>query len=93
MRDFTLEPLATPAPVEKVCGDCVHYRPHRDDQTGRVHPSKWGRCGWKPPRITWPMAFKKSDFGEPQDPFFTSSQVFTDTRAERCECFTETLKK
>lgn len=73
-----------------VCGECVHFIPHRDPTTNRVHPSKAGRCGWKMPKVVWPMAFLRAGYGygheeDPRPPYAVS--VWKDTNAKTCQCF------
>lgn len=90
----TLKLAATPvgqslgaAPLSAICGNCNLYEPHRDSQTGRVHPSKEGRCGWKP-NIKWSMAYRRNGFGWPdQDPIVYPVGVWKNTDAKTCACF------
>lgn len=91
MDTLTLESEKVPTPthvaVKPVCGACVHYQPHRDIQTGRVHPSKPGRCGWEMPEFEWPIAYICRAWGRDQLPSFNPSYVYRDTNAAACKCF------
>lgn len=70
-----------------ICGNCNHYEPHRDSQTGRIHPSKQGRCGWKP-NIKWAMAYRRNGYGwREQDPMVYPVGVWNHTDAKTCACF------
>jgi hypothetical protein len=87
--DFTLGAMASlaAAPCSAICGNCTHYEPHRDSQTGRVHPSKKGRCKWKP-NIKWAMAYRINGFGgREQDPMVYPVGVWKHTDAKTCACF------
>ena len=44
-------------PTVPTCGDCVHFLPHRDPVTRRIHPSKPAECAWRPPQIKWPQCY------------------------------------
>jgi hypothetical protein len=75
------------APCLAICGNCKHYEPYRDSQTGREHPSKQGRCGWKP-NINWPMAYRRKGYGwGEQVPLLYPVGVWPDTDASSCACF------
>jgi hypothetical protein len=79
--------LADEANARLECGNCSHYEPYRDSQTGRVHPSKQGRCGWKP-NIKWAMAYRRNGFGwREQDPTVYPVGVWKHTDAKTCACF------
>lgn len=80
--------FTTDAPgVSAICGNCTHYEPHRDSQTGRVHPSKQGRCVWKP-NLKWPMAYRRNGYGcHEQDPIICPVKVWKHTDAKTCACF------
>lgn len=73
-----------------MCGHCVHFQPYRDEVTKRVHPSKRGRCGWKP-TIQWAMAYRRSgyNYGREQDPVIYPCAVWKHTDAATCACFVE----
>ena len=82
------------APCSAICGNCTHYHPHRDSQTGRVHPSKQGRCGWKP-NIKWPMVYRRNGYGwREQDPLvYPVGGVWKHTDAKTCACFSPNPKR
>lgn len=74
-----------------LCGDCSHFLPYRDPQTGRIHPTKQGRCGWKP-NIKWSMAYRRNGFGSrEEDPIVSPGPVWKHTNAKTCGCFSPAL--
>jgi hypothetical protein len=72
-----------------VCGECRFFLPHRDTHTNRIHPSKRGACGWKPPKHKWPMAYRKAAHSfreeDPRGPY--PMPVWKHTNAKTCACF------
>lgn len=58
------------------CATCIHYRPHRDQLTGRVHPSKPGRCHA-------PVVFSLAQ--RDQFPTLWLAMTYADRVAERCQ--------
>ena len=79
-----------PAPCPAICGNCKHYEPHRDSETGRVHPSKEGRCGWPLPKTKWPLAYRRAGYVygrecDPSPPYAVG--VWKTTNAGTCACF------
>ena len=84
--ELTAEVAATPAPA--VCGNCKFFEPHLGFKTKRVHPSKEGRCGWKP-NIKWALAYRRNGYGwQEQDPRLNAVGVWKWTDATTCACFT-----
>jgi len=80
------EPASKPKPIP-VCGNCKHFQPYRDPATNHIHPTKKGRCGWRPD-IKWPMAFRRAGLGrQEEDPRIYPVSVWKDTDAKTCACF------
>jgi len=72
----------------QTCGGCRHFCPHLNPVTGRICPTKWGECGWKPPKTIWPMAFRRSGVGSWEaDPFIRPVRVGAWTNADACRCW------
>ena len=44
--------------TDRRCGNCRHYKPARNPDTGRVLPSKIGACGYEVKWPTLPMCFR-----------------------------------
>ena len=79
------EPNAAARPM--LCGNCKFFRPYVDRDTGRVHPSKHGWCGWTP-NIVWSMAYRRAGSGwREQDPIVEAVDVWRDTVAKTCAVY------
>jgi hypothetical protein len=75
------------------CGNCIHYQPYHDSQTGRIHPTKQGRCGWKL-NIKWPMAYRRTGYGwREEDPMMYPVGVWKHTDAKTCACFSPNVER
>lgn len=68
----------------RTCKDCVHFRPYRDPDTKRIHPSKKGACGWHHGIEHWPMSIVGTVGHEP---WIGRNRVFDTTNASKCKCF------
>lgn len=93
-ESFTLEPekqsVTVVRAVEKVCGNCKLFKPWRDSDTNRIHPSKPGKCDWKIPVVDFPISFLRSGYGSPPLTPLSAAfpvSVYRDTPAETCKCF------
>ena len=67
----------------KTCKDCIHFRPYRDPDTKRIHPSKKGECGWQHGIEHWPLAVTMAA----GQLFILRCRVFGSMRANKCQCF------
>ncbi len=88
MNPLILESPPEPAAesVMKTCGKCVHFAPHTDPFTKRVHPSKAGKCEWRP--AAWPMCVLRAVWGAPALlPSLTRTTIYRGTNAADCQCF------
>jgi hypothetical protein len=75
------------------CGDCVHYRPIINRDTGRVLPSKGGMCAWKA-KVIWPMSvLRDSAWGIDKEPIIPKCDVRRWTKADACKCWENNFKK
>lgn len=42
---------------DQSCGNCIYFQPARNENTGRVCPSRPGECTWRPPDIVFPESY------------------------------------
>jgi hypothetical protein len=80
--------------TQKICGNCIHYEPHRDGITKRIHPSQPGSCSWKP-NINWAMAYRRNNYYRSEhDPVFhVQMSIYKQTDAQTCKCFETKTKQ
>ena len=76
-------------------GQCVYFEPYRNPDTGRVCPTRDGRCIWAEKHVrghwptVWPVAYCERVAGHYLPPTLPNSgPVWLAGEATRCPCFT-----
>lgn len=65
----------------KTCGNCAHYRPNVNPETGRKRPAWAGECAWpRPPVTIYPVWLTVMQSG--------SNRVHKNDFAGNCRCWT-----
>jgi hypothetical protein len=68
------------------CGNCRHYDPTRNPETGRARPSEPGRCLWKP--LAWPTlaaSYVTVQWGGQRAPNWPTSHTMYSHSGEDCK--------